>query len=65
MRRHADLRSRKIECDLDHDDHSNVCQSLFRMRRVAMSHQKSCPGADYAHNTARRTDQLNRVDETN
>ena len=65
MRCHADLWSRKIEYDLNRDDHGNVCQSLLRVRRVAMSYQKSRPCADDAHDRARRTDQLSRLHQTN
>jgi len=36
-RGHADLRRRKIEGGLYHDDHEDVCQALFRMRRVTMA----------------------------
>src|SRR5207248_9855014 len=38
MRGHADLWRRQVEGDLDHYDHYDVSQSLFRLRRMAMSH---------------------------
>jgi hypothetical protein len=37
MRRHADLRSGKIERDLDRDDQADVCELLFRQGRTMMS----------------------------
>jgi len=38
VRSHADLWCRKIEGDLNHYDHYDVCQALFRLRRMTMSH---------------------------
>jgi len=52
MRRHADLRRRKIEGCLYHNDHQHIAQSLFRVRRVSMSKQKSSPRADYSHDAS-------------
>jgi hypothetical protein len=34
---HADLRRRKIECNLDCYDQADVCEPLFREWRVTMS----------------------------
>src|SRR6266550_1325966 len=51
---HADLRRRKIERCLNRDDHQDICQALFRVRRVTMSQQKSGPRADDAHDAPRR-----------
>jgi len=64
MRSHTHLGRREIERDLNRNNHPDVCQSPLRMRRVAMSQQKSRPCTDDAHNGARRANQLNRVYET-
>jgi hypothetical protein len=63
MRGYTDLWSRKIEPDLNRDDHHNVCQSLLRMRRVTMSHQKSCPRPDDSHDTARGANELSHLNK--
>ena len=64
MRGCADLRGRQIERDLDRNDQSHVCQSLFRMRRVPVPQQKSGPRADDSHNRPRCADQLSRLYQT-
>jgi hypothetical protein len=37
VRRRADLRRGKVECDLDRDDQADVCEPLFREWRMMMS----------------------------
>src|SRR5919198_322128 len=64
MSRHADLRRRQIEGDLNHYDHYDISEALFRLRRVTMSQQKSRPRADDSHDTTRSANKLGDLYET-
>src|SRR5438128_11408884 len=63
--RHAHLRGRQIERCLDRNDHEDICQSSFCVRRVTMLHQKPSPCADDAHYASRCADELSHLNETN
>jgi hypothetical protein len=64
MRCHANLGRRKIEGDLNYYDQYDVSQTLFGLRRMTMSHQKSCPRAHNSHDTTRRANELRDLYET-
>src|SRR5262249_24693033 len=50
--------------DLNNYDHPHVCQTLFCLRHVTVSHQKPGPRADDSHNTPGSADELVDLHET-
>src|SRR5439155_10168240 len=65
MRGHADLWSRKIECDLDRDNQADVCEPLPGQRGMMVSQQKSRPRAYYSHDASRSAYDLSDLNQSN